>query len=597
MTDRFLPLILSIGALFFATGANSSKLPDLASSDELRLTGIWGAAQAKNVNRMAEPPLDSPDFILADLSQKQQRRYTDYSGDISGRWIGAAAFLAPLYPKPFAAFPAIMNEIPTYQKADGHFGVDQDLPHASHDRDMAILWGNGRLLIGLIEVYDRNHDPKVLETAKKIGDYFIATDAVFNTPESLIRKPGGYNVNCETYSLSVIEGLVALGRATNDDRYLDQAKRTAKLAMTVKDFDGIHSHGRLCAARGIADLYAVTNDKHWLTAAERDWQIFMKKHRLPTGGVKEVLEPSCDRDEGCAECDWLRFNLSLSRLTGQGQYLDEAERCLKNHFLANQYPNGGGSHRTFHQIDGQPVAFRPQSEEAWWCCSEHWARATVDIARFAVTSSDQGPCINLMIDCEGTIAGPGGKWKTKLHETENGLHITLESPVSTKATVQIHRPAWAKDGATIKKPTALALRETPDAWLLDGVWNGPQEITVQLPTTLRSEAAPGNAGVLLRGYDLLAAHRVPANAWLLDSPPSVRPVVLWAATLPTKDGRVVVPASLNVDANANQPEQWKLLELAPLRSVVGQPHDAAWFSFQLRTATPEQIAELTSKIR
>ena len=189
-----------------------------ALAEDMRLGGLWGAAQARAARRMAAPPLDSVDFILADLSQKQKRRYTDYSGDISGRWIGVAAFLAPLYPEPFTAFPKIMAEIPTYQKSDGHFGVDQDLPRMEFDRDKAILWGNGRLLIGLIEVYERTGDKKALETAKKLGEYFIVTDPVCNKPENMVRKPGGYYVNFETYYLSCIDGLAALGRVTEEDR-------------------------------------------------------------------------------------------------------------------------------------------------------------------------------------------------------------------------------------------------------------------------------------------------------------------------------------------------------------------------------------------
>ena len=145
---RLLPLVLSIVALPYTMNADSWKAPELASSDELRLGGMWDAAQARSAERMAAAPLDTTDFILADLSQKIQRRYIDYSGDISGRWIGAATFLASIYPQPFAAFPAIMQAIPSYQQPDGHFGVDQTLPQISHDRDMAILWGNGRLLIG-----------------------------------------------------------------------------------------------------------------------------------------------------------------------------------------------------------------------------------------------------------------------------------------------------------------------------------------------------------------------------------------------------------------------------------------------------------------
>lgn len=392
-----LPLSL-LFSLVLACGHVVASEP-LAPAEDVRLGGLWGESQARAAHRMAMPPLDKADFILADVSLKQKRRFSDYSGDISGRWIGAAAFLTPLHPEPFATFPKILTEISTYQKRDGHFGADQDLPRIEHDRDKAILWGNGRLLIGLVEAYERTRDKKVLETAKILGDYFIATDPVYNKPENIVRKSRSYFANLETYYLSCIEGLVALGRVTGEKRYMDQGKRIAGLAFTVKNFDTVHSHGRLCAVRGFAELYSATGDPHWRDAAERDWKIFMDRYRLPTGGFKEVLRPSCTRDEGCAESDWLRLNLSLWQLTDKGCYLDEAERCLKGHFIYNQYPNGGAGLRTFHLIDGQPVAFKEAGHEAWWCCSMHWLRATADVTRLAVTGGEQGPSINLMIDC------------------------------------------------------------------------------------------------------------------------------------------------------------------------------------------------------
>lgn len=571
------------------------RMPVLASSDEMRLTGAWGAAQARNAQRMATAPLDQPEFILADVSLKQQRRFTEYSGDISGRWIGVASFLTPLYPSPFAAFPAIRAQIPSYQKSDGHFGADQQLPTIDSKRDTPILWGNGRLLVGLIEVYERTGDQTALETAKKLGDYFIATDAVYNRAEN-IGVGGTYAEGFCTCYLSCIEGLVALGRVTGDSRYVDEGKRIAELAISVKSLDGMHSHGRLTATRGFADLYALTGESHWLEAAEHDWGVFMEHYRLPTGGVKEMLVPSWNHDEGCAECDWLRLNLSLWRLTGNGRYLDEAERCLKNHFIANQFPNGGAGHRILHQIDNQPVAFDQGGEEAWWCCSEHWARAGVDIARFAVTTGEEGICVNLMIDCDGLVAGPGGKWKAALREMKDGLRISVQSPTTVKATVRIHRPAWAKEGSRIDAPASFAVIEAKGAWLVEGVWDGEQQLSVHLPMILRSETAPCNVGVLLRGHDLLVAQRVPANAWLLDSLPGVPPAVLWAATLPSQDGRVIVPASIRPDADPSRPEHWKLLELAPLRGVAGRPLDAAWFSFRLRIGAAEKISVLTQQL-
>ena len=127
----------------------------MAAPEAARLAGPWAAAQALNAGRMAAAPLDKTEFILDDVALKQHRKFAEYSGDISGRWIGAAAFLAPQFPRAFAAFPEVMAGFPLYQKGDGHFGADQHLPKIERGRDMPILWGNGRLLIGLVEVYDR----------------------------------------------------------------------------------------------------------------------------------------------------------------------------------------------------------------------------------------------------------------------------------------------------------------------------------------------------------------------------------------------------------------------------------------------------------
>src|ERR1035441_2610945 len=388
--------------------------------------------------------------------------------------------------------------------------------------------------------------------------------------------------------------MVGLARVTKDKRYLDEAKRIAGLATTITNFDGLHSHGRLCAVRGFADLYALTGERRWRDAAERDWQVFASRHLLPTGGVKESLDQKCNRDEGCAEADWLRLNLSLWRLTGEGRYLDAAERSLKNHFIYQQFPNGGSGHRLLHQIDGQPVAFKGLSEEAWWCCGHGWARAMVDVARSAVTSSPRGLFINLALDCDTTLAGPGGTWKTALRETGDGFSIRLEPVKPGKAEVRIHRLQVRSPGAqagSVEAPKGLKVRAEGDAWIISGTWHGSQELQVHLPIVLRVETATDGSGILLRGHDVLAAHDVPANAWLTDKLPGTRPVILWSAALPATAVRITVRGCLAVAAAPARPEEWRPRELAPFRvEGAGRKWHAAWFSFQPPPANPARIA-------
>jgi DUF1680 family protein len=594
-----LPVLTAALIGFTLTNAYSWEAPTLPAPEAVRLAGPWATAQTLNAERMAAAPLDKTEFILDDVALKQHRKFAEYSGDISGRWIGAAAFLAPQFPKAFAAFPAVMAGFQLYQKGDGHFGANQLLPKIERGRDMPILWGNGRLLIGLVEVYDCTGDTNALRLAKRLGDYFITTDPVYDKAENIRSVGGSYADGFVTCYFSCIEGMVGLGRVTKDQRYVEEAKRIAWLAASVTNFDGLHSHGRLCAVRGFADLYALTGEQRWRDFAERDWHIFASRYLLPTGGVKEMLEDKYERDEGCAEADWLRLNLSLWRLTGEGRYLYAAERALKNHFIYQEFPNGGAGHRLLHQVNNQPVAFKGLSEEAWWCCGEHWARAMVDVARTAVVGSRRGLFINLAVDCDATVPGPDGPWKTVLRETGDGFSIRLEPAKPFKAEVRIHRmPLQGEDAqaGSIDVPKGLKVRAEGDAWVVSGAWRGTQELQVHLPSALRVETASDGSGIFLRGYDLLAAHRVPANTWLTDKLPAVRPVVLWSETLPMTGGRVVVPASLAADADPGKPEQWRPLELAPLR-VQGAARESqtAWFSFQPRAAKPEVIASLLSK--
>jgi DUF1680 family protein len=594
-----LPVLAAALIGFSLANAYSWEAPTLPAPETVRLAGPWATAQSLNAERMAAAPLDKTEFILDDVALKQHRKFAEYSGDISGRWIGAAAFLAPQFPAAFAAFPAVMAGFPLYQKGDGHFGADQQLPKIERKSDMPILWGNGRLLIGLVEVYDRTGDTNALALAKRLGDYFITTDPIYDKAENIRSVGGSYADGFVTCYFSCIEGMVGLGRVTRAQRYVEEAKRIAGLAASITNFDGLHSHGRLCAVRGFADLYALTGEPRWRDFAERDWHIFASRYLLPTGGVKEMLEDKYERDEGCAEADWLRLNLSLWRLTGQDRYLDAAERALKNHFIYQQFPNGGAGHRLLHQVNNQTVAFKGLSEEAWWCCGEHWARAMVDVARTAVVGSRRGLFINLAIDCNATVPGPDGPWKTTLRETGDGFSIRLEPAKPFKAEVRIHRmPLQGEDAqaGSIDVPKGLKVRAEGDAWVVSGVWSATQELQVHLPIALRVEAARDGSGIFLRGYDLLAAHRVPANAWLTDKLPAARPVVLWSEMLPMTNGRIVVPASLAANADPGKPEQWRPLELAPLR-VQGAARESqtAWFSFQLRAAKPEVIASLLSK--
>lgn len=111
------------------------------------------------------PPRYTEALVLADVIPQATRRFTNYSGDVSGRYIGALATASPFADADGPPLARIVSGILSLQKPDGYFGRAFTL-NIGHD-EMALLWGNGRLLIGMLEYYKRHPTPDLLNSARR----------------------------------------------------------------------------------------------------------------------------------------------------------------------------------------------------------------------------------------------------------------------------------------------------------------------------------------------------------------------------------------------------------------------------------------------
>ena len=96
-------------------------------------------------------PAYTEDFVLADVTLDTHRRFWNFSGDLSGRWIEALAALPPVGRSPADLAPLVAKLL-AQQRPDGRFGrTDLAFTAAETGNEhMALLWGNGRLLVGLM---------------------------------------------------------------------------------------------------------------------------------------------------------------------------------------------------------------------------------------------------------------------------------------------------------------------------------------------------------------------------------------------------------------------------------------------------------------
>ena len=121
----------------------------MAPAREVTLSGPLGEALQRGVARLAKPPYTEP-WLRADVSFEVNRIFTNYSGDVSGRFLELASLTSP--PGRFSppTLAPLLKTIARFQKPDGHFGVAVDLtkPLAKNSPPIPMLWGNARLAGG-----------------------------------------------------------------------------------------------------------------------------------------------------------------------------------------------------------------------------------------------------------------------------------------------------------------------------------------------------------------------------------------------------------------------------------------------------------------
>ncbi len=388
-------------------------------------------------NRMltGDNPRYTDDFIVADVALRPDypRRFANYSGDLSGRYVGAFACMPKSDDSQHLA--GVVDEILTYQKPDGRFGsTDLEFaPDAIGLDHMALLWGNGRLLVGLLEYHAATSDPKVLEAARRSGD-FLAAASEGCMSESVVKHVNDLGAAGMICLSQLIEPFAMLAEATGDTAYIDDAK--AILPWFPQERGAQHTHGYLTTLRGLVDLSEASKDPQYLDLAKRLYDdLVASPDLLVYGGVREYFGTKYDRDEGCSEADFIRLSLQLWRATGEINYLERAEWCLLNQFYDGQYATGDFGHRVFFS---QGVAPSLGQGRAWWCCTMHGLRAFRDITDAIITDDAGVLKVNLFL---GAHWSDGSRTVT-LESTSPAYLLTVDQAPQEGLRVAIRRPSW-----------------------------------------------------------------------------------------------------------------------------------------------------------
>ncbi|HSG67107.1 MAG TPA: beta-L-arabinofuranosidase domain-containing protein [Bacteroidales bacterium] len=424
-------------------------------------------------------PEMSSDFILADISLKPEikRRFTDFSGDISGRYFDV-----------FSSYPdeknpvnlrELMNEALQYQRPDGRFGNPELLfdPEKLAGPQMALLWGNGRLLVGLMKYYQMDRQSKVLDAAEKLGDFISGIAHNCTSPEVVERlKDNNYmGYICFT---QLMEGLVLLWDETKNDKYLQTATGVFSLLPSPGKQ---HSHGYLNTLLGTLMLYERTGKTEQLKfVTDRYNELVNSPEYLIYGGVPEYFgsfgHAKEVRDEGCSEADFVMLSLDLWKTTGDVEYLEKAERCLINHLFSNQYQTGDFGHRIIDPAIG--YGLDKEIARSWWCCNFHTLRALHETKEIIFTRKDNTVQFNLFFagaynDKEIQLTSE------KVNNQSNQFKIQVLK-AGTNSRLAVRKPSWATKVELTFAGKKLKTVQKGDYHVLDQPLQTGDQIDVEL---------------------------------------------------------------------------------------------------------------------
>lgn len=388
------------------------------------LGGEAGAAEKEITDRLGTYPFTSLAWLRADLTGEQvtefddtpgsehRRRFKEFSGDISGRYIEIMAMDAQKSTEKATMLNELLAEAIKNQREGGYFCSSGEVDWTNAmDKELGpkvfypALWGNGRMLCGLVEAYRASEDAEVLKAVNKLGDFYVNTLPIFTDPSRITEyvNPGSYYSNYVICYFPAMEGLVKLYSITGEKKYLETAETMASF---LEQFDRLpidHSHGMLCNHISLLHLYEATGNQYYLNRVKNRWQELVDGGYIQSpGGPLEKCRVFDERDEGCAHTDWFRLNLELSKTTGDSKYLAMAERIFHNHFMQNQTLEGGHGHRHMIGDENGMTGFDTSMEESTWCCIYHGRLAFLLMKNNLITSDKEGITCNFSLDFNST---------------------------------------------------------------------------------------------------------------------------------------------------------------------------------------------------
>ena len=470
--------------------------------DEVRITGgFWADRQAVNGSATLahiESRLESegwlPNFDLAVVGTLPDgRRGREFSDSEVYKFLEALAWEigrtdAAADDELERRFRAVVARVAAAQEPDGYLNTMFGRP-GQDARWTQLQWGHELYCLGhlfqaaVARVRTRpDADDGLIDIARRAAD--LVCDEF---------GADGRDAICG--HAEVEAGLLELGRALGEQRYVDQAalfvERHGRGSLgeiewgrayfqddvPVRDAEALRGHAvranYLSAAA--ADVATDLDDSALLEALRRQWDRTVERRTYVTGGQGShhqdeafgedwELPPDRAYSETCAGIGSIMFSWRLLLATGEGRYADLIERTLFN-VVATSPGDDGRSFfyaNTLHQrtpgTPADPDATSPRASSSlrapWFevsCCPPNVARTFASLAAYVATADDEGVQLHQYAPssvrtrlADGTVVALD---VSTGYPADGRVRITVQEDARFTLTLRV--PGWA-EGALVR---------------------------------------------------------------------------------------------------------------------------------------------------
>lgn len=376
------------------------------------------------------------------------------------------------------------------------------------------VWSRKYTLWGLLEAYELLNDPKILDAAKNFTDQLMTEVGPGKT--DIITTGNFYGMP----STSILFPIVKLYNATGEKKYLVYAKYivgqwsqhpdglpdilnkglSGKPVNTwfpeTDSYKWAKGYEFTSCVEGLVELYKITHNENYMTAAENIHKALVGHERTPVGSISfnDKIVGSAGLINTVSEvCDvvyWNRLSYALFTLTGDSKYVDEMERSLYNSLLCafNRDGNWGLRRiRTSHVHIPATNHFLLHHQ----CCTDNLPRGLFQAADFALMKRNGDEVyLSLFNEGEGSVEVNGEKVGLKIKgdfidESQVQVSVALRQPLRFRLFVRI--PPWSRKTLVTINSREFSGKKSKGWIAVDRDWNDGDLIGISFDMQLRWE--------------------------------------------------------------------------------------------------------------